>query len=198
MTASLRPDFARIAEWITPNARVLDLGCGDGTLLKYLKESRNIHGYGVEISDDNLLKSVQNGVNAIQMNLEDGLSIFGSDSFDFVILSQTLQTMKKSEKIIQEMLRVGRQVIVTFPNFGYWRHRQQLLLGHMPVSKELPYQWYNTPNVHLCTLKDFESFCASHHIRILERIVLTQGVDVRLLPNFFGSLAVYRFEMGSF
>jgi len=192
--AGVRPDFSRIAEAVSPQARVLDLGCGDGTLLDYLKQTRDIHGYGVEISDDNIAKCISRSVNVIQMNLEEGLSVFESDSFDFVILSQTLQTIRKSERVIHEMLRVGRQGIVTFPNFGYWRHRWQLLIGRMPVSETLPYQWYNTPNVHLCTIKDFESFCGSQDIHILDRIIMTHDRTITALPNILGSLAVYRFE----
>lgn len=190
----IRRDFATIAEWVAPNAKVLDLGCGDGSLLKYLRETRSAHGYGIEISDENILASMENGINVIQMDMETGLSGFESDSFDYVILSQTLQAVKNTEKIVNEMLRVGRQGIVTFPNFGYWRHRWQVILGHMPVSRNLPYQWFNTPNIHLCTLQDFEAFCDSHGIRILERIVMSNGDVVSLLPNLLGSLAVYRFE----
>ncbi len=190
----VRPDFSHIAEAIPSQARVLDLGCGDGTLLEYLKQTRDIHGYGVEISNANITQCIHHGINVIQMNLEEGLSVFESDSFDFVILSQTLQTIRKSERIIHEMLRVGRQGIVTFPNFGYWRHRWQLLLGHMPVSDTLPYQWYDTPNVHLCTIKDFESFCHRQNIRILGRVIMTRDKTITALPNVLGSLAVYRFE----
>ena len=196
LTAGQRADFAAIAAWVNRGAKVLDLGCGDGTLLTYLKQARETRGYGVEINDANILTSIKNGVNVIQMDLEAGLSGFESGSFDFVILSQTLQAMKNTEKIVREMLRVGRQGIVTFPNFGYWHHRLQVLRGHMPVSPNLPYQWYDTPNVHLCTLKDFEEFCAGHGIRILERSVITHGMPVSFMPNLFGSLAVYRFEHG--
>lgn len=189
-----RPDFAAIAAWIAPGSRVLDLGCGDGSLLAYLKDTRDAHGYGVEISDENVLACVKNGVNVIQSDLESGLSGFESGSFDYVILSQTLQAMKNTERILQEMLRVGREGIVSFPNFGYWRHRLQVLLGHMPVSKALPYQWFNTPNIHLCTIKDFDVFCSQHGIRVLERQVLVNGTLVKRWPNLLGSLAVYRFE----
>jgi len=189
-----RADFETIAEWIRPGAKVLDLGCGDGTLLKYLKDARGTFGYGVEIADEKIQACVRNGINAIQSDLESGLSTFESNSFDYVILSQTLQAMRHTEAIVREMLRVGREAIVTFPNFGHWSHRLQVLGGRMPVSRDLPYQWYDTPNIHLCTLKDFESFCAGQNVRILERTVMHRGGRADFLPNLFGSLAVYRLE----
>lgn len=197
MNTSVRPDFEAIGAWVHPGAKVLDLGCGDGSLLKYLRESRNAFGYGVEIADEKIAACVRNGVNAIQSDLESGLSTFASHSFDYVILSQTLQAMHHTEDIIREMLRVGREAIVSFPNFGHLGHRLQVLAGRMPVSRELPYQWYDTPNVHLCTLKDFEDFCATHGVEILERLVLHRGRRVRLLPNLLGSLAVYRLKARS-
>ena len=192
--AMQRADFAAIANWVKPGARVLDLGCGDGTLLCYLAEQRATAGYGVEIDDDGILACVKNGVNVIQGDLERGLSGFADGSFDYVILSQTLQAVRSSERVVREMLRIGRQGIVTFPNFGYWRNRLQVILGNMPVSDNLPYQWFDTPNIHLCTITDFEDFCRSHGVRILERIVMRDGGAVAFLPNLLGSLAVYRFE----
>jgi methionine biosynthesis protein MetW len=193
-----RPDFEAIAGWVRPGSSVLDLGCGDGLLLKHLTESKGVRGYGVEIADSGVLACVKNGVNVIQSDLERGLAGVDAGSFDYVILSQTLQTMRHTEEIIVEMLRVGRQGIVTFPNFGYWPQRLQVLLaGHMPVSKSLPYQWYNTPNVHLFTITDFEGFCRSHSIRVLERVVMQEGRRVRFATNLRGSLAVFRFEAGS-
>jgi methionine biosynthesis protein MetW len=192
-----RPEFDAIAAWIEPGAQVLDLGCGDGSLLRYLKETRRAMGYGIDIDDVNVLASVRNRVNVLQSDLESGLAGFESGSFDYVILSQTLQAVRHTEQIIGEMLRVGRQAIVTFPNFGYWGHRLQVLTGRMPVSPTLPYQWYDTPNVHLFTLRDFESFCADHGIRILERVVMDHGRVVSVLPNLLGSLAVYRFDRGA-
>lgn len=189
-----RTDFAAIASWIKPGSKVLDLGCGDGVLLRYLKQSLSVRGYGVEIDDANILACIKNGVNVIQNDLETGLSGFESDTFDYVILSQTLQAMHHTESIVKEILRVGREGIVTFPNFGYWRARWRVLRGRMPVSKNLPYQWYDTPNVHLCTIEDFEAFCAEHGVRILERVVITADSVIKLLPNLLGSLAVYRFE----
>jgi methionine biosynthesis protein MetW len=137
---------------------------------------------------------IRNGVNVIQGDLESGLSGFESNAFDFVLLSQTLQATRHTEPLVQEMLRVGREGIVSFPNFGYWRNRLNVLRGNMPVSKELPYQWYDTPNVHLCTLHDFEDFCRDHHVTVLERRVMTGNSEVQVLPNLLGSTAVYRFK----
>ena len=187
-----RPDLAAIAGWVAADSRVLDLGCGDGTLLRYLWEQRRAHGYGIEIDDKNVVACVQNDVNVLQMYLERGLSTFGDNSFDCVILSQTLQAVRHTEDIMREMLRVGREVIVSFPNFGHWSGRLQVLSGRMPVSDDLPYQWYDTPNIHLCTITDFEDLARKIGVKILERVVLHRGEHVSLLPNLFGSLAVYR------
>jgi methionine biosynthesis protein MetW len=190
-----RPDFDAIAACVAPGATVLDLGCGDGLLLKFLETSKRVRGYGIEIDDENVLACVKNGVNVIQSDLERGLQGFDAGSFDYVVLSQTLQAMRHTERIVREMLRVGRQGIVTFPNFGHWQARWQVGIGgHMPVSATLPYQWHDTPNLHLCTIRDFEQFCADRSIRILERIVLHDGWPVTFLPNLLGSLAVFRFE----
>ena len=196
MSADVRADFALIAQWIAPNAKVLDLGCGDGSLLSQLRKTHNIRGYGVEKDDANWLKAMNNGVDVIQMDLESGLSGFEAQSFDVVILSQTLQAVLNTEAIVHEMLRVGREVIVTFPNFGYWRHRAQILTGNMPVSDNLPYQWYDTPNVHLCTINDFDNFCRKSNIKVQQRLVLTDNKEVHLMPNIRGSLAMYRLRSG--
>lgn len=192
-----RSDFRVIARWITHGSRVLDLGCGDGSLLQFLREQRGVHGYGVEINPDNIVACVRNGVNVIQDDLETGLAEIEDRSFDFVILSQTLQAMRHTEDIVDEMLRVGNHAIVTFPNFGYWRNRLAVARGNMPVSKNLPYEWYDTPNVHLCTIDDFERFCEKRRVKISERVVLSGGAEVAVLPNLFGELAVYRVERGS-
>lgn len=187
-----RPDFAAIARWVTQGARVLDLGCGDGALLKYLWQACEAPGYGVEIDDAEVIACVKNDINVLQLDLESGLSLFRDGSFDTVILSETLQTIHRIEQLLREMLRVGREAIVSFPNFGHWNSRLQVLLGRMPVSEELPFEWYDTPNVHLCTTLDFEDLCRKLGVRIRERVALHQGRQISFLPNLFGSLAVYR------
>lgn len=191
---NFRQDFAIIANWVPFGAKVLDLGCGDGELLQFLRGSLEVRGYGVEKDDANVLACIHNGSNVIQMDLEDGLSGFEDQSFNTVILSQTLQAMHHTEAIVQEMLRVGQEVIVTFPNFGYWRNRIQITLGQMPVSKTLPYQWYDTPNVHLCTINDFDIFCKNHNITIMERRVITDGREINFMSNLLGNLAMYRLK----
>ncbi len=189
-----RYDFELISRWIPEGSRVLDLGCGDGVLLAGLAATRGTQGYGIEIDDANVLASVKNGVNVVQGDIESGLASFDDGSFDFVILSQTLQAMRNAEVVLNEMLRVGREGIVTFPNFGYWRHRLDILRGHMPVSKTLPYSWYDTPNIHLCTVQDFEDLCRKVGAEILEEQVLHGGDSVTFLPNLRGSLGVFRFR----
>ena len=187
-----RPDYAAIGQWVDRGARVLDLGCGDGSLLRYLWQVRQAPGYGVEIDDSRVLACVANDVNVLQVDLESGLSLFADGSFDTVVLSLTLQAMRHQEAILREMLRVGREVIVSFPNFGHWSARVQVMLGRMPVSETLPYEWYDTPNLHHCTITDFEDLCRKLGVRIRERLVLHQGKPVTLMPNLLGSLAVYR------
>lgn len=187
-----RKDFEAISNWIKPGASVLDLGCGDGALINHLQASRQIIGYGIENDDAGILACVSNGVNVIQSNLESGLKEVDDAAFDYVILSQTLQAMKRTEAVIDEMLRVGREAIVSFPNFGYWQHRWQLIKGRMPVSDALPYDWYNTPNVHMCTVADFDAFCARKNLRVLNRLVMNGEREQTLLPNLMGTLALYR------
>jgi len=188
-----RADYAAMAEWIPRGARVLDLGCADGGLLAYLRDRRGVTGYGVEIGDAGVLASVKNGISVIQRDLESGLAGFDDGSFDVVILSQTLQAMRHIEEIVVEMLRVGREAIVSFPNFGHWTHRLQILRGRMPVSDALPYQWYDTPNIHLCTVADFDAFLATRDYAVASRTILAGGAPVTFLPNLRGELALYRF-----
>ena len=188
----MRADQAAIAHWVSPHSRVLDLGCGDGRLLRYLWQEREAPGYGVEIDDAKVLDCVDNDVNVLQVDLESGLSLFADQSFDCVILSETLQTIHRTEFLVREMLRVGREAIVSFPNFGHWNARLQVLSGRMPVSATLPYAWYETPNVHHCTIVDFEDLCRRLGVRIRERLVLHEGRPVTWLPNLLGSVALYR------
>lgn len=189
---TLRADLQLIADWVAPSSRVLDLGCGDGALLSWLNRNKAVRGYGVDFDVNNVVRCVQAGVNAIQGNLETGLAEFEDQRFDHVVLSQTIQAMHNTEQILVEMLRVGREAIVTFPNFGYWENRWQILQGHMPVSETIPYEWYNTPNIHWCMLGDFEALCAKNGIRVLERVVMNEEKRIHFLPNLRGSLAFYR------
>jgi methionine biosynthesis protein MetW len=191
---NLRQDLVQIAAWIPRDARILDLGCGDGALLAHLRDSHNCAGYGIEIADDSVCESVRRQVNVIQADLESGLRMFADGMFDTVVLSQTLQAMRNVEAILREMVRVGRRGIVSFPNFGHWRHILALLAGHMPVSPEIPYQWYDTPNIHLCTPKDFELLAARIGLRITDRALLAGGQPVGVLADLRAAVAVYRFE----
>lgn len=192
----MNQDFGHISQWIRPGSRVLDLGCGDGTLLRHLSETKSVEGIGVEIDPDRITACIRNGLSVIEHNLDRGLGNFLDGSFDTVIMTQALQALRYPDRVLNEMLRVGRDCIITFPNFGHWRCRSYIgFRGQMPVSKHLPHQWYNTPNIHLCTVKDFEMLCAQENIRILDRRVINQhggcGPLTRALPNLFGMTAVY-------
>jgi methionine biosynthesis protein MetW len=195
MTAdtTVRRDFERIGRWVGRGSRVLDLGCGDGALLGYLRDVKQTQGVGVEISDDRVIACVERGVDVIQQNLDDGLAMFGDQQFDTVVLSQTLQAVRQTEHVLREMVRVGRTGVVSFPNFGYWPHGWSILKGRMPVTGQMPYAWYNTPNIHLCTLKDFEDLCAKLGLRILERVTFSPDSEVKWLPSWRATLALYRF-----
>ena len=188
----MRADFSAIAKWVAPGSQVLDVGCGDGELLNYLKVLKKAQVYGVELADDKVLACAEKGLNIVQQNLENGLALFEDNSFDTVVLSQTLQTIHQTEKILREVVRVGKESIVSFPNFGHWSHRLAVGLGRMPVSKSLPYQWYNTPNVRVLTVADFEKLASSIGLKIVDQCILHEGRQVTLLPNFFGSLALFR------
>ena len=192
-----RADFDVIAGWVEPGHRVLDLGCGDGSLLKRLIETRGVQGWGVEIEGANVIAAIRNGVNVIQSNLENGLADFADDAFDHVVLSRTLQTVRHTEGVLREMLRVGREAVISFPNFAYWKNLRSVLDGRMPVSEDLPYQWYDSPNVRFFTLLDFEALCVQMGLIIRERRVLDEkgnpvDADDERALNFLGSLAVFR------
>ncbi len=188
----LRTDFDAIANWVETNSSLLDLGCGDGSFLEFIRTKRQALTYGVEITDSAVLACVEKGLNVIQQDLEGGLALFKDQSFDTVVLSQTLQTIHQTERILREVVRVGKQCVVSFPNFGHWSHRYAVALGRMPVSKSLPYEWFNTPNVRVLTIDDFEALAHKLGIEILGRVVLHHGKTVHWLPNLFGSLAIYR------
>ena len=188
-----RFDFAVIANWIPPGERVLDLGCGDGRLLRYLRETKNVAGYGVEIDHDSVLNCIRNDVDVIQSDIEGGLSGFESGSFNHVIISQALQAMLATEGILLEMLRVAEEAVVSFPNFAYRANREAIAAGHMPVSEDLPYEWYETHNVRIFTIADFEALCAKLDIEVRERLAFDDaGQLVTDDPNLNGSLAFYR------
>jgi methionine biosynthesis protein MetW len=193
----MRIDLDIVQEWIAPASRVLDLGCGSGTLLARLTERKQVVGYGIEIDHDKITRCIEKRVNVIEQDLDQGLKNFDDGSFDTVVMSQTLQAVSYPHLVLDEMLRVGRECIVSFPNFGHWRSRFYLAVrGHMPVSKFLPYTWYDTPNIHFCTVNDFEDFCREKNINILNRRYVTAGRDDNALsvgwPNMLAETAVYR------
>lgn len=192
-SAYIRPDFDVVTNWVPQGATVLDLGCGDGELLARLQRERGSIGYGVEIEDSSVLACLNRGLNVLQGNIESGLNLFDDGAFDMVILSQTLQATRHTEALVREVLRVGKSAIVTLPNFGHWSVRWQLGVGgRMPVSKRLPYQWYDTPNVHFSTITDFDMFCADKGITVERRVALAGGRAISLLPNVRGETAVFQ------
>jgi methionine biosynthesis protein MetW len=190
--SSLRPDLAFIAHWVPRGAHVLDVGCGDGAMLRYLQTAKACSGYGIEIADDKLLESCKGGINVIQQDMEKGLALFGDNSFDTVLCLSSLQMMQQVEALLRDIVRVGAEAIVSFPNFAFWPHRVALMKGRMPVSKTLPYQWYDTPNVRCATIYDFEELAEECGLEVLERVALADGRPVAFLPNLRGSLAVFR------
>ena len=190
--ARVRPDLAFIAHWVPDQAHVLDVGCGDGAMLRYLQSGKRCTGYGIEIADDSLLASTRRGINVIQQDMEKGLGIFTENSFDTVLCLSSLQMMQNVEELLRDIVRVGAEAIVSFPKFAYWPHRVALLKGRMPVSKSLPYQWYDTPNVRCATIYDFEELADECGLEVLERVALADGKPVKFLPNLRGSLAVFR------
>lgn len=194
----MRPDLDIIQKWIKPGSRVLDLGCGDGTLLHYLKTHKQVQGYGLEINPAKITECIRKGVNVIEQDLDlKGLSNFRTGSFDTVVMSQALQAVRHPDIMLSEMLRLGKEGIIAFPNFGHWKLRLYLMRkGQMPVSSALPYTWYNTPNIHLCTVRDFENFCKERNFKIVSRIVMDNEhrhtLPIDLWPNLLGQIAIYR------
>ena len=193
-----RKDFKLISEWIKPDSSVLDLGCGDGSLLKLLIEKRNIRGYGIDTSIDKIIKSLSNNINVINTNINYKLDYFSDNSFNYVILAQSLQVVENPVGLIKEMLRVGDEAIISFPNMGYWRSRLYLFLkGKMPVTDELPHNWHSTPNIHLCTIKDFKEMCRINRFTIIEEVINNQdssNVSFKYFSNLFGETAIFRIK----
>ena len=190
----LRPDLVAIADWIRPASHVLDLGCGDGTLLAHLYDAKQCRGYGVEIDDAEVLACAKRGVDVVQQNIEEGLEMFRGGRFDVVVLSMAIQATHRTEKVLREMSEVAAEGIVSFPNFGHWFHIWSILLGRMPVTRQMPYQWYDTPNLHLTTIKDFEDLLARLGLTIVGRVFLNEGRPVRTLAGMRASQAIYRFR----
>ena len=191
----LRPDLAFIAHWVREQTHVLDLGCGDGVMLDHLQTDKRCSGYGIEIDDDKIPVCIDRGVSVIQQDLEAGLAIFADNAFDTVLCLSALQMMKNVEGILRDITRVGREAVVSFPNFAYWPHRVALLRGRMPVSKSLPYDWYDTPNLRCATIKDFGELANRVGLEVLECVALNEaGAPVKFLPNWRGSLAVFRLK----
>ena len=185
-----------IANLVPQGSRVLDLGCGDGAMLAHLQRTRGCTGYGIEIDDANVLACTQRGVNVIQLNLEEGLALFDDQSFDVVLQLDTLQHLRNTEKMLRETARVGRIGIVSFPNFAHWPNRLHVVSGRMPVTKVLPYQWYDTPNIRVATYADFEVLARKDGLRILDAFGIQAGASVRRWPNLLASVAVFKFERG--
>jgi methionine biosynthesis protein MetW len=191
-----RKDLERIAELVPAGSRVLDLGCGSGELLAHLRERRQCSGYGVEIDDANVLACTQRGVNVLQLNLEEGLAIFEDQSFDVVLQLDTMQHLRNTERMLRETARVGRIGIVSFPNFAHWANRLRVASGRMPVTKAMPYEWYDTPNIRVGTYADFEVLARKDGLQVLDSFGIQGGRIVRRRPNLMASVAVFKFQRG--
>ena len=191
-----RKDMEIIAELVPPGSRVLDLGCGNGELLAHLRDVRRCTGYGIEIADANVLACTQRGVNVIQLNLEEGLALFEDQSFDVVLQLDTMQHLRNTERMLRETARVGRIGIVSFPNFAHWANRLRVVTGRMPVTKAMPYEWYNTPNIRVGTYADFEVLARKDGLQVLDSFGIQNGRIVRRRPNLMASVAVFKFQRG--
>ena len=191
---SERKDLELVAGLVPPGSRVLDLGCGDGELLALLRDRRQCSGYGIEIADANVLACTQRGVDVIQLNLEDGLALFEDRSFDVVLQLDTLQNLRNTEHMLRETARVGRIGIVSFPNFAHWPNRLRVAFGRMPVTKALPYEWYDTPNIRVGTYADFEVLARKEGLRVIDAFGIEAGRPVRRFPNLRASVALFKFE----
>ncbi len=199
--SQITPEFKLISEWIKPNSRVLDLGCGDGQLLQHLIDTYGVTGYGMEIDSAKNIQAIQKGLNVIHsdLNSHDLCDYFDKDSFDYVIMTQALQVVRRPDELLEDMLAIGKQIIITFPNFGHWRNRAQLLFkGHMPKTKTLPYHWYDTPNIHMCTFNDFEALCEEKDIEVVARTVVNaehrRTFGMSIAPNWLGEIALYKVQ----
>ena len=198
----MRMDHQLAERWIAPQAHVLDLGCGNGELLAHLQQKLGVTGYGLEIDEDPINEAIANGLSIVEQDLNDGLGRFADNSFDTVVMARALQAVKAPDELLLDMLRVGREAIITFPNFAHWQNRLHLgLKGMMPVSEALPYEWYDTPNIHLCTFKDFEQLCAQQDIDIINRFAVSDSdrghsplmtALIRQAPNLLADVAIYR------
>jgi len=194
-THGLRADLAEIASWIAPGSRVLDLGCGDGVLLDHLQRAKGCSGYGVEIDDTQVLACARRGVDVIQQNIEAGLDMFAGNRFDVVVLSMAIQATQHTERVLREMSQIGTEGIVSFPNFGHWSHAWSILRGRMPMSREMPYQWYDTPNLHLSTPQDFDDLLSKLGLAVTRRAFMANSRTVGFLPALRSTQAIYRFKV---
>lgn len=199
MKRQISREFRTIAEWIGTESRVLDLGCGDGLLLSYLQDEKKASGYGMELDPVKVVNALKAGINVIQSNLnsQDICEYFDEDSFDFVVMTQALQVVRRPDILLDQMLTIGKEGIITFPNFAHWRNLLQLVFGgRMPQNEGLPNPWYDTPNIHLCTFKDFEDLCEAQQVQIVDKAVVNRHHEttwpIKLAPNLLGEIALYR------